>query len=156
MTTGNNCDLLGEAFNRYQTILGIVNRQIPPTTTGRFRRHLDDNISGYLDTLEVRLTNPCEDLPHSEMDESCKRSNQEISDFMDSNGLTDNYAGLEEYYIQKLVDLVKNLNASSIVWQEVFDNGVNIDPNTVVQVWISTNSEDEMSKDLPHSEMDES
>jgi len=43
---------------------------------------------------------------------------------------------LESFYIQRLVNIVKNLGKSYIVWQEVFDEGVKIKPDTVVHVWI--------------------
>ncbi len=44
---------------------------------------------------------------------------------------------LEAYYIQRLVDLVGGkLKRSYIVWQDVFDEGVHIAPDTLVHVWI--------------------
>lgn len=46
-----------------------------------------------------------------------------------------NYQMLEEIYIQRIVDMVHNLNASSVVWQEVFENGVRLPNGTVVQIW---------------------
>lgn len=42
---------------------------------------------------------------------------------------------LEEFYIQKLIDNISSLNSSSIVWQEVYTNGVKLPPGTVVHVW---------------------
>lgn len=47
------------------------------------------------------------------------------------------YASLEEYYIQKLVDTVNSLNAKSIVWEEVFANGVQLPKETLVHVWLN-------------------
>lgn len=46
-----------------------------------------------------------------------------------------NYRLLEEYYIQRLIDQVTTLNISSVVWQEVFENGVRLPKGTVVHVW---------------------
>lgn len=46
-----------------------------------------------------------------------------------------NYEQLEELYIQRVVDMVKKLKHKSIVWQEVFQNGVELAPDTVVQIW---------------------
>lgn len=54
---------------------------------------------------------------------------------MKENNIT-TYQGLEQYYIQKLVDIVDELKAGSVVWQEVFVNGVKLPNNTVVHVWI--------------------
>lgn len=45
------------------------------------------------------------------------------------------YTQLEELYIQRIVDMVKKLKHKSIVWQEVFQNGVELAPDTVVQIW---------------------
>ncbi|KAJ6649281.1 Beta-hexosaminidase subunit beta [Pseudolycoriella hygida] len=64
----------------------------------------------------------------------CWESNPEIKDFMNKNNVT-NYEMLEEIYIQRIVDFVHNLNRSSVVWQEVFENGVRLPNGTVVQVW---------------------
>lgn len=45
------------------------------------------------------------------------------------------YQQLEEDYIQRIVDIVTNLKRKSIVWQEVFENGVTLTNDTIVQVW---------------------
>ena len=45
------------------------------------------------------------------------------------------FASLEELYVQKLIDKVSSLNVSSIVWQEVYTNGVRLPQGTVVHVW---------------------
>lgn len=46
-----------------------------------------------------------------------------------------NYAQVEQFYIQRIVDIAKNLSRKAIVWQEVFENGVQLAPETVVHVW---------------------
>ncbi|CAH0551394.1 unnamed protein product [Brassicogethes aeneus] len=66
----------------------------------------------------------------------CWESNPIIKEFMKANNLTDNYAGLESFYIQKLVKIVQNLKSNFIVWEEVFTNGVKLPPETIVHVWI--------------------
>lgn len=45
------------------------------------------------------------------------------------------YEQLEELYIQRVVDMVDKLQHKSVVWQEVFQNGVKLAPETVVHVW---------------------
>lgn len=45
------------------------------------------------------------------------------------------FGQLEEVYIQRIVDMVTKLKHKSIVWQEVFQNGVHLDPATIVQIW---------------------
>jgi len=43
---------------------------------------------------------------------------------------------LQQLYTNKLVRIAEQLNKSAIVWQDVFDEGVHLRPDTVVQVWI--------------------
>ncbi|KAK9886306.1 hypothetical protein WA026_015816 [Henosepilachna vigintioctopunctata] len=64
----------------------------------------------------------------------CWESNPNISQFMKSLNLTD-YSDLEGYYINKLIDLVTKKKLNSIVWEEVFDNGVELSDSTIVHVW---------------------
>lgn len=64
----------------------------------------------------------------------CWESNAVIKEFMKSNNIT-TYEALEEKYIQRIVDMVTLLNHKSIVWQEVFINGVRLAPGTIVHVW---------------------
>lgn len=45
------------------------------------------------------------------------------------------YTQVEEFYIQRIVNMVKNLSRKAIVWQEVFENGVRLAPETIVHVW---------------------
>lgn len=47
------------------------------------------------------------------------------------------YKGLESYYIQKVVDMAESVNYKSIVWEEVFSNGVKLPNETLVHVWKS-------------------
>lgn len=63
---------------------------------------------------------------------------------MKEKGYGADYAKLEEFYVQRLIDLLGNVSANVgrsnkkhefIVWQEVFDNGVEIDDQTIVHVW---------------------
>lgn len=73
-------------------------------------------------------------LGGDEVDFDCWESNPIITKFMNENNITD-YSGLESYYVQKLIGIVDDLNASSIVWEEVFANGVLLPNYTVVHVW---------------------
>ncbi|KAI0222060.1 Beta-hexosaminidase subunit beta, partial [Lamellibrachia satsuma] len=65
----------------------------------------------------------------------CWESNPDITKFMNKTGMGKDYAKLEEYYIQRLVEIVAKKNMGSIVWQEVVDDGVKVKPDTVVEVW---------------------
>uniref|UniRef100_U5ETX4 Beta-hexosaminidase n=1 Tax=Corethrella appendiculata TaxID=1370023 RepID=U5ETX4_9DIPT len=64
----------------------------------------------------------------------CWESNPDIREYMKVNRIF-TFEALEEKFIQKIVDDVQLLNHSSIVWQEVFSNGVKLPKGTVVHVW---------------------
>lgn len=64
----------------------------------------------------------------------CWETNTEIIHYMKSHNITD-FAMMEEIYIQKLIDQISTLDKNSIVWQEVFTNGVRLPNGTVVHIW---------------------
>ncbi|VEN54407.1 unnamed protein product [Callosobruchus maculatus] len=64
----------------------------------------------------------------------CWQSNPTIQEFMKEHKLVD-YKALESYYVQHLLDMVTAMNSTPIVWEEVFNNGVNISKDTIVHVW---------------------
>ena len=72
-----------------------------------------------------------------------RASNPDVLRFMESRNITGDFKKLEEIYIQRLVDIASNLSANSVVWQEVFDNGVIMPQDTVVHIW-----KDSMEKEL--------
>jgi hexosaminidase len=63
---------------------------------------------------------------------------------MESRNITD-FNKLEEIYIQRLVDISSSLSVNSVVWQEVFDNGVILPKTTVVHIWTG-DMQDELAK----------
>ncbi|KAJ8682972.1 hypothetical protein QAD02_018764 [Eretmocerus hayati] len=66
----------------------------------------------------------------------CWRSNPNVSEFVKANHLGDHYEKLEELFVRDLLNHAhKSLNKQPIVWQEVFDNGLKLTPETVVHVW---------------------
>lgn len=69
----------------------------------------------------------------------CWQSNDQITQYMQTNNIT-TYVDLEERYIQRVVDIAHAVNVSSIVWQEVFTNGVRLHNETVVHVWLGNQS----------------
>ena len=51
--------------------------------------------------------------------------------------ITGDYHKLESVYIKKLLDIVSSFPTKNgyIVWQEVFDNGVEVKNDTIIHVW---------------------
>ncbi|XP_063905118.1 beta-hexosaminidase subunit alpha-like [Zophobas morio] len=69
-----------------------------------------------------------------EVDFTCWQSNPDITTFMSDNNIS-SYEGLENYFIQHVVDLLDKLNSKYLVWEEVFVNGVTLPNTTLVHVW---------------------
>lgn len=76
-----------------------------------------------------------------EVDFTCWASNPAINKFMKSHGIV-GLKQLEEYYIQKILDINSRLGVKSIVWQEVFDNGVRLNESTIVHIWTGSQQDE--------------
>ncbi|XP_060091809.1 beta-hexosaminidase subunit beta [Heteronotia binoei] len=83
-------------------------------------------------------------LGGDEVDFSCWKSNPDVKEFVRKQGIWYSYAKLESYYIDKMLDIVSSINKKSIVWQEVFDNGAELPPDSVVEVWMGNFYEEEL------------
>ena len=68
---------------------------------------------------------------------SFRSSNPEIRDFMAKFDFAGEYRLLESIYIKKLLNIVSSYptNNGYILWQEVFDNGIQVKNDTIIHVW---------------------
>jgi len=76
-------------------------------------------------------------LGGDEVDLKCWQSNPEITEFMSKWNMTGDYHKLESIYIKKLLEIISSYPTKNgyIVWQEVFDNGVQVKNDTIIHVW---------------------
>lgn len=59
-----------------------------------------------------------------------------MNEVLTSWNRTGDYEYLQSYFVERVLDIVSRLgNKAAIVWQEVFDNGDQINHDTLVQVW---------------------
>lgn len=70
-----------------------------------------------------------------EVIKTCWKSNPQITAWMHEHPEIATYNDLEQYFVQRLLEILKKKGLSYIVWQEIFDNGAKILPDTVVEVW---------------------
>ncbi|XP_078420011.1 beta-hexosaminidase subunit beta isoform X2 [Cetorhinus maximus] len=74
-------------------------------------------------------------LGGDEVNFECWKSNPAITQFMQNQGFGSDYRKLESFYIQNVLDIVAANMKGYMVWQEVFDNGVKLKPDTIIHVW---------------------
>ena len=75
-----------------------------------------------------------------------RQSNPDITAFMRKWNMSGDYHKLESIYIKKLLDIVSSFPTKNgyIVWQEVFDNGVEVKNDTIIHVWKVTQETQKM------------
>ncbi|XP_077988447.1 beta-hexosaminidase subunit beta-like [Glandiceps talaboti] len=75
-------------------------------------------------------------LGGDEIDFDCWESNPEIRAFMKKAGYGDKYEKLEEYYFDRLFNIIDSTNHSIILWEDVWDDKVKIRKDAIIQLWI--------------------
>jgi len=71
----------------------------------------------------------------------CWASNPDILAWMAKHNMSKNFDLLEEYYEQRLLDIVSGLGKKYVIWQDVYDNKVKVRKDTVVNVWLNWKKE---------------
>lgn len=71
----------------------------------------------------------------NQVDYACWSSNPIIRQFMIRLNFGNNFNQLLAYYMSRILDIVVELNGTSIVYEDVFDVGTTLTPGTIVDVW---------------------
>ncbi|GFS75635.1 beta-hexosaminidase subunit beta [Nephila pilipes] len=85
---------------------------------------------------------------HLGMDEvyyACWKSSPEIKEFMLKNNYTEYYQ-VEQHYVRKTLQNVKDTGYKYIIWQDPIDNDVVAAPDSIVEVWKDTSLDMKMGK----------
>lgn len=65
----------------------------------------------------------------------CWRTNPEITKWMAARNISGDYHALNNFYIERIYDILAYNNRTMLVWQEVFDSGAKLPHDAIIQVW---------------------
>ncbi|XP_052892660.1 beta-hexosaminidase subunit beta-like [Anopheles moucheti] len=128
-------ELLTECYDQYHGKLGPMD----PTRESTYT-FLSNLFREVIEVFPDRYVH----LGGDEVGFECWASNPNILEYMKENRLY-SFEMLEEKFIQRIVDQIDVLKRSSLVWQEVYVNGVRLPNGTVVHVWTG-NRQDLLNK----------
>lgn len=75
-----------------------------------------------------------------EVDFQCWASNPTIVDWMKSKGISGDFKRLSTAYIKRIYEILSQYNQTTIVWQEMFDDGAKLGKDAVIHVWKDINN----------------
>ncbi|CAL1268451.1 unnamed protein product, partial [Larinioides sclopetarius] len=104
---------------------------------------LDDTYTVFRTLVEEVKSVFYDEYIHLGMDEvyyACWKSSPEIRAFIQHNNYTE-YNEVEQHYVKKTLENVKEVGYKYMIWQDPIDNNVVADPYTLVQVWKDKRSE---------------
>jgi len=97
-------------------------------------QHTFDVVQGVLTEVNSLFIDNTMHLGGDEVVFRCWEDDPQISAWMRQNGWTHGSQVLT-YFYQKLGPIVAPFNKTIVLWQDVFDDGVNVDPNYIIEVW---------------------
>lgn len=118
-------ELLTECYDQYRGKLGPMDPTKESTYAFLFKL--------FQEVVEV-FPDQFVHLGGDEVGFECWASNPDVMEYMKQQRIY-SFEMLEEKFIQQIVDQIDVLNRSSVVWQEVYVNGVRLPNGTVVHVW---------------------
>jgi hexosaminidase len=97
-------------------------------------QHTYDVIRGFLTEMSTLFPDQYIHLGGDEVVFGCWLEDRQIRQWMQNHGITTGKA-LQNYFEQRLRPIVSEINRTIVCWEELFEDNVNLDKNTVVQVW---------------------
>ena len=96
----------------------------------------------YKEIVELFWTADMVHVGGDEVSPDCWENSKSINEWRIQHNISDS-TGLYEYFETKLLDIVSTkLQKRTVVWQEVFDLGLPIHPDTIVDVWKDWGNQD--------------
>jgi len=91
-------------------------------------------LEGFLGDMVSRFPDQTMHLGGDEVIFSCWLDNPQVVSWMKKNGFQ-NGAQVEQYFEMQMFQILQAHNKSMVCWQELFNNGVTLKANTIVEVW---------------------
>lgn len=116
-------DILTQCFNLPGNPRGLMD----PTKNATF-----DFLAGLYLEASKRFPDDVLHIGGDDVEFSCWQSNPNVQAFVQSQGWGNDYARLEEYFARRAIKLLTN--KSAMIWQDMFEQGVDLDRTTIVDV----------------------